>query len=276
VPSTEPLYSLFATAIGLVLGSFFNVLIYRLPREESIVRPGSHCPRCGHPVRWWENIPVVSYCALLGKCAHCKTTISPMYPAIELLTGLAALALWRFYAAPALSAISAPWQVPVVLFQSLTLLTMIPLFVIDCEHYIIPDLLTVPGFLLAILFSFFPGGLTPVDCALGIAAGGGSLYAIGLLGKILLKKDEAMGGGDVRLMALVGALWGWKIAIASIFIASLTGSLAGLALLLLRKLGNDRKIPFGPFLAAGLWIAVFASSKLTAWYFDMLDRVISG
>ncbi len=272
----EPFSSFFAVVIGLTLGSFFNVLIYRLPREESIVRPGSHCPRCGHPVRFWENFPVVSYIALRGKCAHCKAPISPMYPAIELAAGLASLMLWRLYVAPAMGAPTMPWQVPIILFQALTLLTMIPLFVIDCEHYIIPDLLTVPGLLLAIIVSFFPGGLTPVDCALGVAAGGGSLYGIGLAGKYLLKKGEAMGGGDVLLMAMAGALWGWKIAIACIFIASFAGSLAGAALLALRKMRTDRKIPFGPFLAAGLWIAVFAFNKLAAWYFDLLDRVIPG
>ena len=272
----EPFASLFSFVIGLTLGSFFNVLIYRLPREESIVRPGSHCPGCGHPVRAWENIPVVSYIALWGKCAHCKAPISPMYPAIELATGLAALILWRFSMSPALSVATTPWQVPIILFQALTLLTMIPLFVIDCEHFIIPDLLTIPGLLLAIIFSFSPGGLSPLDCAAGIIAGGGSLYGIGLVGKYLLKKGEAMGGGDVLLMAMAGALWGWKIAVAGIFIASLAGSLAGVALLVLRKMRGDRKIPFGPFLAAGLWIAVFALNKLSAWYFHMLDRVIPG
>jgi leader peptidase (prepilin peptidase)/N-methyltransferase len=169
-----------------------------------------------------------------------------------------------------------PWQIPVIIFQALTLLSMIPLFIIDCEHYIIPDILTVPSCLLSVAISFIPGGISPLECGLGIAAGGGSLFAAGFLGKILLKKGEAMGGGDVRLMALVGALWGWKIAIAAIFFASLSGSVAGGVLLATKRLRNDRRIPFGPFLAAGLWMAAFAADRLTIWYFHFIDTLIAG
>jgi leader peptidase (prepilin peptidase) / N-methyltransferase len=271
----EPFSTLFALTVGLTLGSFFNVLIYRLPREESIVWPGSHCPRCGYKIRLWENIPVVSFLLLKGRCSHCKDSISPVYPAVELVTGLAAVALWRIEVAPAITA-AAPWQIPVVLFQALTLLTMIPLFIIDVRHYIIPDLFTVPAFFLAALFSVFPGGISPLDCAIGVAVGGGSLYGAGLVGKYLLKKEEAMGGGDVRLMAMAGALWGWKIALTAIFIASFLGSAAGVALIAVRRLRSDRKIPFGPFLAAGLWIAALTADKLIAWYFLTLDRIFAG
>ena len=272
---TESLTSLFSFVIGLVAGSFFNVLIYRLPREESIVWPGSHCPHCNHAIRLWENIPVISFIMLRGKCSHCKAAISLMYPAVELVSGLVAVVLWRWYIIPMISASTIPWQIPVTIFQSLILLSMIPLFIIDCKHYIIPDLLTIPGLFLAIIFSFFPSGLTPLECALGIAAGGGSLLAVGFLGKYLLKKEEVMGGGDIRLMALVGALWGWKIAIVCIFIASLLGSFAGVILIVLRRLRKDRRIPFGPFLAAGVWLAVLTVEKLSAWYFNWLDSFIA-
>jgi leader peptidase (prepilin peptidase)/N-methyltransferase len=185
------------------------------------------------------------------------------------------VALWRFYIVPATAA-TAPWQIPVIVFQALVLLSMIPLFIIDCEHYIIPDILTVPGFLVSVALSFAPGGVSPLDCGLGIAVGGGSLFLAGFMGKHLLKKDEAMGGGDVRLMALVGALWGWKIALAAIFIASLSGSIAGGVLLVMRLLRTDRKIPFGPFLALGLWVAALTYDALASWYFHWLDRIWAG
>ena len=271
----EPIPSLFFFVIGLILGSFFNVLIYRLPRGESIVFPGSHCPNCHRPLRPWENIPIVSFIALRGRCSHCKVFISPVYPLVELLTGCASCALWRISIIPEMSAMTTSWQIPVVALHALTLLIMIPIFVIDWKHYIIPDVLTIPGLVLSFAFSFFPGGMAPLDCVLGIAAGSGPLLAAVFLGKYILKK-EAMGGGDVLLMAMAGALWGWKIALTGIVIASFLGSIAGGILLLIGRMRKDRKIPFGPFLAAGLWISVLTINKLFAWYFHFLDRSISG
>jgi leader peptidase (prepilin peptidase)/N-methyltransferase len=174
-----------------------------------------------------------------------------------------------------MSAITTPWQIPVVTLQALTLLSMIPIFVIDWKHYIIPDILTIPGLVLSFVFSFFPGGSAPIDCVLGITAGGGPLLAMVFFGKYILKK-EAMGGGDVLLMAMAGALWGWKIALTGIVIASFLGSIAGGILIALGRMQKDRRIPFGPFLAAGLWISVLTIDKLAAWYFHFLDRSISG
>jgi leader peptidase (prepilin peptidase) / N-methyltransferase len=271
----EPIPSLFFFVIGLTLGSFFNVLIYRLPREESIVFPGSHCPHCGHPLSPWENIPVFSFIVLHGKCSGCKVPISPAYPFVELLTGCASLALWRFCIVPETAALSTSWQIPVIAFQALTLLSMIPIFVIDWKHFIIPDILTVPSLVLSVIFSFFPGGITPLGSVFGIAAGGGPLLAAVFLGKYILKK-EAMGGGDVLLMAMAGALWGWKIAVASIVIASFIGSIVGGICIALGRMQKDQRIPFGPFLAAGLWISVLTIDKLSAWYFHFLDHSICG
>jgi leader peptidase (prepilin peptidase)/N-methyltransferase len=267
---------LLAFATGLVFGSFFNVLIHRLPREESIVKPGSHCPACGHPIGPLENIPLLSFIALRGKCKWCRTPISFRYPAVELLTGIAALALWLWFVVPRLSTITSPWQTAAIAAEALTLLFMIPITIIDAQHYIIPDTLTMPGIALAAAVSFLPGGLTPVECGLGMLAGGGSLVTVGLIGRWLLKKGDAMGGGDVRLMAFVGGLWGWKIALAAIFAASLMGSIIGLSLVLFRALGKDHKLPFGPYLAFGTWAAVLTLDKLSALYVRWLDRIWAG
>jgi len=267
--------SVFACALGAVLGSFFNVLIYRLPRDESVISPGSHCPQCGHAIGPLENIPLVSYGILRGKCRWCKAPISLIYPAVELLTGCAALLLWIAYVAPRLSD-AQPWQIPVIFFQALTLLLFIPISCIDARHYIIPDVLTVPGIVASAALSFLPGGLTPLQSGLGIAVGAGSLWLMGIIGSWALKKKDSMGGGDVRLMALIGGLWGWQIAFGAIFAASLMGTVVGLVLIAGKKLGQDHKLPFGPFLALGTWAAVLAMQLVSAGYLRWLDRMITG
>ena len=257
-----------AFVFGLVFGSFFNVLIYRLPLDRSIVRPGSCCPECGNAIRPWENIPLVSFMLLLhGKCSNCKHAISLQYPLVELLTGFAAVMLWIFVLAPGLCRV--PCRFFALLFlpcNRYVLLLLIPLSIIDIKHYIIPDVFTLPGIAAAVSISFFPGGLTPFECVLGIAVGGGSLFLAGYMGKLLFKKDEAMGGGDVRLMAMIGGLWGWKLSIAVIVLASFLGSIVGIGLLAFGLLAKDHKLPFGPFLALAAWAAVLTFDKLFGLY----------
>jgi leader peptidase (prepilin peptidase) / N-methyltransferase len=256
--------------MGLVLGSFFNVLIWRLPRRESIVWPGSHCPGCNRPIRAWENIPLVSYALLRGKCAGCKQRISPVYPIVELATAAAAILLWHTLG----TSRSLDWCHDThIALQGLVLLLLIPVMVIDLRHYIIPDAITLP--LLAICFaaSFMPGDTTPLQSALGIVAGGGTLYGIGWLGKIIFRKGDAMGGGDIKLIAFAGALWGSKIALLAIFFASLLGTLGAVPLLYSKRLGDDHRIPFGPFLSIGLWIAVLAGDHIVTWYMHFMARL---
>jgi leader peptidase (prepilin peptidase)/N-methyltransferase len=168
--------------------------------------------------------------------------------------------------------VSAPtyWHMGVLALQSLVLLMLIPLSIIDIKHFIIPDVLTIPGLVAAIVVSFFPGGLTPVQSIVGMLAGGGSLLAIGAIGTYVLKKEDAMGGGDIRLMALIGALWGWKIAIGGIVLASFLGSIVGLLLLVFHVLAKDHKLPFGPFLAAGVWASVLTIDNLFGLYLSWL------
>ena len=255
-----------AFVLGLVFGSFFNVLIYRLPLDRSIIRPGSRCPECNHAIRPWENIPLISFMLLGGKCSNCKHAISLQYPLVELLTGFAAVILWIFVLAPGLSGSPSFFRLTILAVQSIVLLVLIPLSIIDIKHYIIPDVFTLPGIAAAVVISFFPGKVTPFECVLGIAVGGGSLFLAGFMGKLLFKKDEAMGGGDVRLMAMIGGLWGWKLSIAVIVLASFLGSIVGIGLLAFGLLAKDDKLPFGPFLALAAWAAVLTFDKLFGLY----------
>jgi len=262
---------LFIVALGLVFGSFFNVLIYRLPREESIVKPGSHCPACNHKLRPWENIPLVSYAFLGGKCSSCKKAISLQYPLIECSTAVCAVVLWYSLVVPH-SAIAGALITASV--QALVLLFMIPVFIIDLKHSIISDTLTFPGIALALAVSFIPGGITPLQSIIGAAAGGGTLWALGMIGTLIFKKGDAMGGGDVCFMLAVGALWGWQIALGTIGIASLLGSVVGVGLILFHSLSDDHRMPFGPFLIAGVIISLYALEPLLTLYINWVRHVI--
>ena len=264
----ELIVSIFVICFGLILGSFFNVLIWRLPRHESIVKPSSHCPKCNRPIRPWENIPVVSFLFLRGKCAGCGQKISPLYPIIELVTAGASLCLWYTIAA---SRSSDPFHDAHIAIQCFALLLMIPLTVIDIRHLILPDAITLPLLSIALFASFFPGDTTPLQSVFGILAGGGTLYSMGWLGKVIFRKGDAMGGGDIKLLAGVGALWGAKTALLTIFFGSLSGTLGAAVLVLLRRLNRDRRIPFGPFLALGLWIAVLWGDLLVTSYLKFVS-----
>jgi leader peptidase (prepilin peptidase)/N-methyltransferase len=251
---------------GLLLGSFFNVLICRLPDKKSIIFPASHCPSCKAPIRPWHNIPLISYLLLGGKCFSCKQPISVVYPLVELVTALSAFGITHFLAPSDMSTI-VPW---IVFFVKLTfLLLIIPVTVIDFKHYIIPDEITLPFIVAGLGVSFFPGAETPLQSLLGLLAGGGSLYAIGWIGTLLLKK-EAMGGGDVKLMAAAGALFGAQNACIGIVFGALLGSVYGIVVILLKRTNSSNQIPFGPFLGAGLWAAVIAGQQVLDAYLSFI------
>jgi leader peptidase (prepilin peptidase) / N-methyltransferase len=259
----ETIAQFFVVAFGLILGSFFNVLIWRLPRGESIAWPGSHCPQCNRPIRAWENIPVVSYLLLRGKCAGCKLKISPVYPVVELGTAALALLLWHTLGTTR----SLDWCHDLHLaLQAIVLLLMLPITVIDLRHYIIPDAISLPFIIIGVAASFLPGDTTPLQSLLGLLAGGGVLYGIGWLGKIIFRKGEAMGGGDIKLLAFAGAFWGAKIALLTLLFASFLGTLGAIPFFLTKKTKTDHRIPFGPFLALGLWIAVLTGDNVVSWY----------
>lgn len=253
--------------LGLLIGSFFNVVIWRYPRHESIIFPASHCPNCNRKIRPWENIPVLSYIFLQGKCAGCKKSISIIYPLIELLTGLAAALLWTTLIVKT----QGEWfQYVIVAVKTIFLMTLIPLAVIDFKYYIIPDGFNIPMIIAGITLSFIPGDISPFQSITGLISGGGSLYIVGLLGKLLFKKEDSMGGGDIKLMAAAGALFGAPAALMGIMFGALLGSLGGILMIQFQKTDQEHRIPFGPFLGIGLWISVIAGNKLLSMYLSTI------
>jgi leader peptidase (prepilin peptidase)/N-methyltransferase len=245
-------------AFGLVIGSFLNVCIYRLPASQSIVHPRSRCPQCGHPIRAWDNIPVLSYALLRGRCRDCGTRISPRYPVVELLSGaFAAMTVARF---------GLGWTGAVVyaLIAAFLVITFI-----DIDHRIIPDMITLPGIPAGLAASFGPGLVSPWESLIGILAGGGSLFLVAW-GYQLITRREGMGGGDIKLLAMIGAFIGWKGVLFTIFVASLTGTLTGMAMMLRRPGGMKLAVPFGPFLAVGAIAYLFVGPELMEGYIRWL------
>jgi leader peptidase (prepilin peptidase)/N-methyltransferase len=261
----------FAGLFGLIFGSFFNVLIWRIPRGESIVWPSSHCPQCKRPIKYLENIPLVSYGLLGGKCAGCKAPISIIYPLVEAITCAVAVLLW--YTVPI--ARSTSWTHTVFLIvECAVLLFMIPITVIDLQHSIIPDSFTLTGIAIGLVVSFLPGDTTPLQSIFGILAGGGTLWFIGWLGTAIFRKGDAMGGGDIKMIAMIGALWGPKVAFLTIMFGSLLGSIIGVSLIAMQKLGQDHRIPFGPYLAIGLFVSILWGNQIIASYFQFVSGLL--
>jgi leader peptidase (prepilin peptidase) / N-methyltransferase len=286
---------------GLLFGSFANVCIWRLPRHESVAFPGSHCPGCGAAIAWFDNIPLLSFAVLGAKCRSCRAAISWRYPLVELLSGLLFLACWLKY--------GPDWRLLgyVPLCWSLLVISAV-----DIDHYIIPDAVAYPaialGLLLAVLASAglplgtsvmgFGSGirLAPLlDSLAGIAAGAGFLWLSAWAGKKIFKQD-AMGGGDIMLAAMIGAMLGWKAMLVALLASFILGTAVGLVLMLCgraldshqlaEKYGSDGAggaapgpqdmgfskkavVPFGPFLAAGALIAVFCGTAVMSWYLGL-------
>ena len=239
---------------GALIGSFLNVCIIRLPKEESIITPGSHCPHCKKAIKFYDNVPLISYLLLGGKCRYCKNTISFQYPLVEGITALSSLfLLMRF--GPSLSYL--------VYFAFVTALIVIT--VIDLYHQIIPDVITLPGIGIGLLASLIFPHIAFLDSLIGVLLGGGSLFLVATLYQWFFKR-EGMGGGDVKLLAMIGAFLGWKAVILTILLSSLIGSITGIIIMVLK--GKDFKyaIPFGPFLSLGAVIALFFGENIIRWY----------
>jgi leader peptidase (prepilin peptidase)/N-methyltransferase len=246
----------FTFALGCCIGSFLNVVVYRLPREESIVRPRSRCTSCKRPIAWFDNIPLISYVALGGKCRHCRKGFSARYPAIELLTGLAMTAVIARFGFNAVGWIYAAF-----------LAALIAASFIDLEFQIIPDEISLGGMAVGLVLSLLVPALHGADSpwlglwrsALGLLVGGGVLYGTGLLGDFLFKK-ESMGGGDIKLLAMAGTILGWQLALVAFFLAPMLAVIPGLIVLFVKK---SHVIPYGPFLSLALVVAM-------VWGYDLL------
>ncbi len=253
----EPLFFIF----GLIIGSFLNVCIYRLPRDMSIIRPASACPVCSTTIKPWDNIPLLSYILLKGKCRGCGERISIRYPMVELLNGVLYLLTFKYF--------GTGWHLP-FLFAFVS--AMIVITFIDLDFQIIPDEITLPGIVIGLIVSSFimldPFSMpTQIigfkNALLGFLLGGGLYFLIAVLSK------GGMGGGDIKMMAMVGAFLGWKAVLLTTFIGSLTGSIVGIFLMVFKGKGRKTKIPFGPFLALGSIITLFMGGEIIRWYLNL-------
>jgi leader peptidase (prepilin peptidase) / N-methyltransferase len=272
--SMHILVAIIAGLFGTIFGSFLNVVIHRLPREESIVFPSSHCPSCGVAIRPYDNIPVLSYIFLGGRCRACKSSISLRYPAVELLTGI----LWTLVALHAGPSLILP-------FDLIFVTAIVALIFIDAEHMILPNAITYPGLIFALIARLIVpnlDGLSPllygplitwpnwaislVGAIIGALIGGGSLYLTGWVWE-KLRNVEAMGLGDVKMMFMVGAYLGWRLTILTIFFSVIAGSLAGI-LLMIKRGERDMQmlLPFGIFLGLGAIASLLIGSPIVEWY----------
>jgi len=264
---------------GLIVGSFLNVCIVRLPRGRSIVSPPSHCPRCKKGIKFYDNMPVISFLVLRGKCRACGEPISWRYPAVELLNGLMYVWTVREFG------FGGEMFLVMAFCSALIVVTFI-----DYDHQIIPDVITLPGMLLGLMLAplfmsvladplpFHSGSLLPhagpyltgfLNSFIGLLFGATPLFAIGLLWE-KLRNVEAMGGGDVKLMGMVGSFLGWKGALLTIMLGALAGSVVGITLILLNRHKIDKVIPFGPFLAVGAVVTMFYGYDIVSWYLGLI------
>lgn len=242
-----------AALFGALIGSFLNVVIYRLPLGQSLVSPPSRCRKCGYSLRWFDNIPIASWVALRGRCRKCGVSVSWQYPVVELLTAiLFALVAWTTPVGP-------------LLFARLILVCiLIALFGIDLEHQILPNSITLPGIVIGLIFSTVaPPGIR--DAIIGTLLGGGILYGIAAA-YYLWRREEGMGMGDVKMLAMIGAFLGWKAVLVTLVFASFSGALIGVAMMSFQKGGMKYALPFGTFLAIGTLVAMFVGEPFIAWY----------
>lgn len=242
--------SIFVFIFGAVIGSFLNVVILRLPESgQSIVYPASHCPGCKEALRWYDNIPILSYIFLRGRCRSCQQHVSWQYPVVEMLAAVLAVMLWFFY----------PWQI--FLIRYIFACALLVIIWIDIRHQIVPDLITIPGIVLGFCLAFFNPILYWYDSALGIILGGGVLYLVALF-YYLLTKRQGMGGGDIKFLAMIGSFLGWQSLPFVVFVSSLMGSLVGLFAMAKQKKGGQTVIPYGPFLAVAALLYIFFEKQI--------------
>jgi len=239
--------------MGLCLGSFLNVVIYRLPLGQSLLWPRSRCTKCGYELRAYDNVPVLSWVLLGGQCRQCRAPISAQYPIVEIVTGLLfVLVVWVTPVGPLLA-------------SRLVLLTMlVALFGIDLEHQILPNVITLPGIVIGLMFSLVgPPGWQ--DAVIGAAVGAGVLYGIAAA-YYAVRREEGLGMGDVKMLAMIGAFLGWKAVLVTLVLSSFSGAAIGMALIAAQRGNMKLALPFGTFLAVGAMAAMLIGEPLIAWY----------
>lgn len=253
-----PLLILYAVLFGLVVGSFLNVVVYRLPRGTSVVFPRSSCPFCGGAVAARDNLPVLSYLMLRGKCRRCSAPISIRYPLVESATGaLFGLCAWRFGPEP-------QWLV-----ASLLCSLLLSLALIDLDHFVLPDKITLPGVFAGLALQPWIARTDFLDAILGALLGAGVLILIVNIW-YWLREEEGMGLGDVNMLAMVGAFLGWQGAAVTLVAATVAGAVTGLLLIAFRRMGSRSRLPFGVFLALGAALALFAGEEIADFYLGLL------
>ncbi len=261
-PLPQPALLAVAFGLGVAVGSFLNVVIHRVPLGLSVVRPPSACPKCGTEIRPWQNIPILSWLLLRGRCGGCGTSISVRYLIVELLMGLLSLGLARRYG------LSLEFAWSLIFAAGLLALTWI-----DLDHRLLPDRITLPGIVVGLGFAPLRSPADPMagfgDAVLGVLVGGGSLYAVAWLYAKITGR-EGMGGGDIKFLAMIGAFLGWQGVLLSLFLASVVGSVIGIAIMLVQRADSKLALPFGPFLAIGALIALLDGPALIDWYLGTL------
>jgi leader peptidase (prepilin peptidase)/N-methyltransferase len=244
---------LLSGVLGLAIGSFLNVCIYRIPLGQSLLSPPSRCPKCERPLGWLDNIPVVSWVVLGGKCRRCGAPISAQYPIVELVTALAFVAIvWLTPPGPQLVA------------RLIFVCLLIVLFGIDLEHQLLPNVITLPGIVIGLIFSLVasPGWQSAL---IGAVLGGGVLYGIAAA-YYMVRRDEGLGMGDVKMLAMIGAFLGWQAVLVTLVLSSFAGALVGVGLMALQRGNMKLALPFGTFLALGAIAAMLVGDPLVAWY----------
>jgi len=240
--------------LGLIVGSFCNVCIYRIPRNESVIYPVSHCPKCRTTIKPFDNIPLLSYILLKGRCRNCGSKISIQYPVVEFLTGLIYLIIYLIYG------LNVQTLIYIILSSALIIIAFT-----DLNEQIVPDVISLPGMGVGLILSFFVPYISFINSVLGVLVGGGIILIIALVGSAIFKK-EAMGGGDVKLAAMIGAFLGWRYIVISLFLGFFLGALAGILLILLKIKRREDVVPFGPFIVLGSFITLLWGDKIISWY----------
>jgi leader peptidase (prepilin peptidase)/N-methyltransferase len=254
---TGPFALTFAALFGAVIGSFLNVCIHRLPRGTSIVWPGSACPACGRALSWFENIPIASYLFLRGRCRTCSAPISARYLVIEALTAAMFALAWWYYG-------PGPMLISRLIFGC----ALIVLFAIDLEHHLLPNVITLTGIVIGFLLSFTTDQPGWQSSLIGIVAGGGVLFVISEI-YYRVRHEEGLGMGDVKMLAMMGAFLGWPLAILSLMIASVAGTIIGIGLIVTGRGTMKYALPFGTFLAIGAAVSAAAGQTILHWYFRL-------